>query len=769
MMSEKIENLPTANKQIVRQMFDFLYSGMEDYKDGRIEVAYGSSKDNAPNAANNFVFGDMEQAVDFAIQKNSERRNVYIVGSMLDPDSAPFGRSKDADFYASNVVWCDIDKDVDIASLKEKYAHCPPAMVVVTGRHPAVRVHLWWKLDEIITDVSTMGELLTGLQQNLGGDPAVKNPTSLMRCGGLINWQTPKKLGEGRIIEFVEITTPSNARKTTIDELLAAYPAKDYAEIDGLYHPSVDHTDYQYKKTGLLSEVMVDGREQYMHKLLTACIANLAAAKGAWPTPEEVFDEAWPTYISKAGSKTGKSLEEEGRGKGAMRQKIASKLRAFTMGRIPGARTIEEVRSTRKPEPEQHKDTIEEIIDPETGEITQKVKSYVTATSIDEIDLDNIPPREFLYGTIIGRKYVTMIVAPPGAGKSIFTMQLAISAATGREWGEWKPSKKNLNVWVYNNEEGQDELFRRIRAVMMENKLNKTDFGGRFYIDSGETKPIIVATVKDNMVIHTPDYDGLLAEVKNRKIDILVVDPFAETHSVTENSNEQIKDVVRLYRDIAFKANCAVLLVHHTRKGASEMAGDADSARGGGAQIGVVRRMFTLSTMTKNEATAMGVPPEKRKWFARFDDAKTNITAPADVATWFKFKSVSIMNGVGMYPEGDKVGVLEHINPDKIAAEFADEMEDRTAEILALIVEMMDSKDENVSQVTDIIDYIRSFSKLRFSDRAMRDMVKEAVLKAPKAAPFIVEGVAHSFSIINGTGPKKNAISVRKNSENLEI
>jgi len=165
----------------------------------------------------------------------------------------------------------------------------------------------------------------------------------------------------------------------------------------------------------------------------------------------------------------------------------------------------------------------------------------------------------------------------------------------------------------------------------------------------------------------------------------------------------------------------------------------------------------------------MGVPPEKRKWFVRFDDAKTNITAPADVATWFKFKSVAINNGAGIYPEGDKVGLLDHVEIDKIAIEFADQIEDRSAEILTLIVEMMDSKNEDISQLPDIIDYIKSFSKLRYSDRAMRDMVKNAVLAASKKTPFITEGIAHSFSIINGTGPKKNAISVRKSSENVEI
>jgi len=33
------------NKSDVKKLFDFLYAGMEEYKDGRIEVAFGSAKD----------------------------------------------------------------------------------------------------------------------------------------------------------------------------------------------------------------------------------------------------------------------------------------------------------------------------------------------------------------------------------------------------------------------------------------------------------------------------------------------------------------------------------------------------------------------------------------------------------------------------------------------------------------------------------------------------------------------------------------------------
>jgi KaiC/GvpD/RAD55 family RecA-like ATPase len=405
-------------------------------------------------------------------------------------------------------------------------------------------------------------------------------------------------------------------------------------------------------------------------------------------------------------------------------------------------------------------------VDVETGEVTEKAK--MVATGIESLDLDNIAPREFLYDTMIGRKYVTMLVAPPGAGKSIFTMQIALSAAAGIEWGRWKPNGDGgLNVWLYNNEEGEDELRRRIKAIMLHNEISKLDLQGKLYVDSGETNPISIAKVDGNNVIHTPQYDALLQEVIDRKIDVLIVDPFAETHGVSENSNEQIKDVVRLYRNIAFKANCAILLVHHTRKGASEGAGDADTARGGGAQIGVVRRMFTLSTMTPKEAEKMDVPPEKRKWFVRFDDAKTNITAPVDGTTWLKFRSVSLMNGSGLHPEGDRVGVLEHVDPEQIAAEFEGEMEEREHDIVREIINHMRSHYIETIPMKDAVVAIKVALNSKLSDRSLRDLVKKSINNLPQGGVIVLEGMEHNLAIYSQKGVARQAMEISLKSKNL--
>lgn len=216
----------SPNKDDMRIHLEFLTSGMNDYSDGLIEIAYGNDQ-NIPNMAEKFPLHEIDKAVDFAVEKNNEGRNIYVVGSILIPDGVPFGRACDEDFYATNSIWCDVDNSgvnpLTAAELKAKYAVCPPNLVVVTGRKPNLRTWLWWKLTEPLTNVPELQLLLAGIIQNLDGDKAAINPARLTRLGGSIAWNTGKKAKEGRVVEIVE-TKVLNKNPISAERLAAAYP-----------------------------------------------------------------------------------------------------------------------------------------------------------------------------------------------------------------------------------------------------------------------------------------------------------------------------------------------------------------------------------------------------------------------------------------------------------------------------------------------------------------------------------------------------------------
>ena len=81
-------------------------------------------------------------------------------------------------------AWAEFDKQGDDARidaiLKEK--NLRPAMIVVTGRTPHLRAHLYFKLDGSVTP-DELRAANTALKTLFGSD-AVQNPDRMMRLAG---------------------------------------------------------------------------------------------------------------------------------------------------------------------------------------------------------------------------------------------------------------------------------------------------------------------------------------------------------------------------------------------------------------------------------------------------------------------------------------------------------------------------------------------------------------------------------------------------------
>ena len=169
-------------------------------------------------------------------------------------------------------------------------------------------------------------------------------------------------------------------------------------------------------------------------------------------------------------------------------------------------------------------------------------------------------------------------------------------------------------------------------------------------LNSGADRPLLFARIDRNgTVIRQPDVDGCIEQIREHNIGLFVVDPFVETHEVNENSNEQIKMVAAMFREVARATHCAVLLVHHTAKppqGTSDgHAGNMNTARGASALVGVARVVQTLFAMSDKDADRYDIPSEQRHLYLRLDDAKANLGLVNPNAHWFRRVGVEIANG----------------------------------------------------------------------------------------------------------------------------
>jgi len=139
--------------------------------------------------------------------------------------------------------------------------------------------------------------------------------------------------------------------------------------------------------------------------------------------------------------------------------------------------------------------------------------------------------------------------------------------------------------------------------------------------------------------------DGLRGLLRDRAPALLIADPLAELHTAEENDNTALRSVIAEFRALAIKFNIAVILVHHTRKGAVT-PGDPDSARGASAIIGAGRIVATLAGMSEDDADALGLPKDRksRSRYVRLDGAKSNYAAIGDPG-WYEKVLYQLDNG----------------------------------------------------------------------------------------------------------------------------
>jgi hypothetical protein len=148
-----------------------------------------------------------------------------------------------------------------------------------------------------------------------------------------------------------------------------------------------------------------------------------------------------------------------------------------------------------------------------------------------------IARREWLYGNLLIRKFLSATVAPGGVGKSALVTAETLAQVSGKPLlGVTVTSP--LRVWLWNLEDPQEETARRIQAAALHYDLTPADISDRLFVDSGRDQRLVVATsTRNGAVIVRPVIDGLIAEIVARKIDVIVIDPFVSCHEASENDN----------------------------------------------------------------------------------------------------------------------------------------------------------------------------------------------------------------------------------------
>lgn len=340
-------------------------------------------------------------------------------------------------------------------------------------------------------------------------------------------------------------------------------------------------------------------------------------------------------------------------------------------------------------------------------------KKPLVASRVSLDDLKQVPPRRWVYGTKLQRKYTGFLAAPGGAGKTAYVIAATLAMASGEQLLADRPHGK-LKVWVYNLEDDIDEMRRRFAGALDHYGLDPSVLDN-VRLNSGRDRPFKIMGLQNDNLVVMPDAKALVAAMKAEGVDVLIVDPFLRSHGVPENDNAAQDAVMGLYAQIADAADAAVLLVHHVKKGA--VAGEMDSMRGASTQGGGARSVYTMSAMSVEEAEKLGVAEAERRLHVRVDDAKNNMAAPGERAEWIRLQSVALGNGDSDYPQGDVVQVAVRWQPP----EALDGMEpDAVDRMLAAVLEGRDDGERWSSRKQDGDRWVGTMLEQQFGRSAQQ-------------------------------------------------
>lgn len=281
---------------------------------------------------------------------------------------------------------------------------------------------------------------------------------------------------------------------------------------------------------------------------------------------------------------------------------------------------------------------------------------------LDVFDPTALPKRRWLLGNLLARGYVTSLVAPPGAGKTTFEIMAALSLVSGKNLAGFEV-KERVRVFLWNQEDELDELKRRVAAAMKAFDIAFDDLRINnkpgLLMGSGAEHGLQVAARNANDKIVPTKAARYLADIfAEYDIGAVFFDPFVELHPADENNNVEIGAVGRIFRSMAVRAGCALMLVHHTRKPpageSTGHAGSMDSARGAGALAGVARMGATLYGLDAKLADEFGIAEKDRHRYVRYDDAKNNMALSGGATKLYRREGVNI----GTMEDPEEVGVL---------------------------------------------------------------------------------------------------------------
>ena len=141
-----------------------------------------------------------------AVQLNASGSNIHVTINPAEPFTPDCKRHalKDTNIIAATAIFLDADAK-GIADNLPDNAPVKPDLAVITGLLPFARAHFYWLLKTPVSDLGRWRRFQRDLAERYGTDPAVCNPSRIMRLPGFVTLPNAAKLERGYVSEIVQL------------------------------------------------------------------------------------------------------------------------------------------------------------------------------------------------------------------------------------------------------------------------------------------------------------------------------------------------------------------------------------------------------------------------------------------------------------------------------------------------------------------------------------------------------------------------------------
>jgi hypothetical protein len=237
---------------------------------------------------------------------------------------------------------------------------------------------------------------------------------------------------------------------------------------------------------------------------------------------------------------------------------------------------------------------------------------------------DGDPEPAWLFEGLWAEAGVGLIGGEPKSFKSWLALEMATSLASGRPCLGVYDVERPGRVLLYMAEDAAAVVKQRLAAICRHRQLDLAAL------------PIYVVTADALRLDQEGDQQRLRRTVERLRPCMLLLDPLVRLHAVNENSAGEISTLLAYFRQLQRAFQCAVVIVHHSRKNGSAtrpgqtLRGSGDLHAFGDSNLYVRRNRDRLTLTFEHRAAPAPDPVELR--LASDDDPHLEVIGPAESA-----------------------------------------------------------------------------------------------------------------------------------------